>query len=71
MSTQAIAPPVVKPTGMYFARADVAAACHLYGERVQYLPAGVDACQLMWAIANNESIHHASHPELLYCDPRF
>jgi len=64
----AAASPVV---GISFSKSDIAAACALYGARVPLLPAGVDPAQLMWAVANNESIHHDSHPDRLFCDPRF
>ena len=57
--------------GMHFLTAGVAEACRQHGRLVRGLPATLDPVQLMWAIANNESVHHARQPELLFCEPRF
>lgn len=47
-----------------FTRAQIAAACRVFGGQVGPLPAGVDGKQLMWAIAGVESSFGAN------CTPR-
>lgn len=66
-----MASPIMAAAGWGFSKADIGSACKRFGPLLNGVPAGVDPVQLMWAIALNESIWHESHPDMLFCPPRF